>query len=145
MRPTLLLQFHGHDVVVHEESVADVVIFLPHLVHAHVLVKAHCRVLAVHVQLKGTWAVTVLADKVGRLLEEETPYAFSLVTWQHLRLSTWSKTTAPYAFSLVTWQHVYFLQVPQGRCLLLDRHIALARCAVIGKKIGVMLAGYLSV
>ena len=79
-----LFDLQPHDVIVHVIAVADREIAFAELAHAHLLVKTHCTVAAVYVQLHPAGRGMHRTNIFHSMAEQEFPDAETLKTGQHV-------------------------------------------------------------
>ena len=82
----LSLYLHSHDIVVHVVTVSDGKVAFAHLRHAHVLVEAEGRVVAVHVELHAAGSGMYFLDVLDGLTEKEASAVCFLEVGQHINL-----------------------------------------------------------
>ena len=77
------LYLHSHDIVVHVVTVSDGKVTFTYLRHAHVLVEAEGRIVAVHVELHTAGSGMYFLDVLDGLAEKEAAAVCFLEVGKH--------------------------------------------------------------
>ena len=107
-----LFQIHSHNIVIHIEPVANVIIALSELVQSHPLIEVDSLVVPVDVQFQSAWRRMIAPNPIDCILKQEPSHVMSLIFGQHVNLLQ------------VINVHVLFRFIFLGVGQWLDRHVA---------------------
>lgn len=126
-----LFQIHSHNIVIHIEPVANVIIALSELVQSHPLIEVDSLIVPVDVQFQSAWRRMIAPNPIDCILKQEPSHVMSLIFGQHVNLLQ------------VINVHVLFRFILLGVGQWLDRHVADRLTVNLTYQVSVVLLSHL--